>query len=376
VYKIIFKIFISISALFPIAVYSGTTNVMLLLAAGNQEDVYQGEYTSISNAAEKLDQMTASVVENYYVRKIVAQDGGLSPNHNRWLLANNTMEFGPIIDHDFMSKDAIAEVLKSDEFKGSDSTLMVIYGHAGRPKKGADGIAKPHLVSIPTWPKDNNAVTGRSARITLKELGGIIETASLGHPVRIVCLTCFSGGIHAISRNIPNVCTASTTSHLLPSPVGVPDFEFSKGFWNAMQESKKPIFAEAVISGLKNDPMNLSFGQLSSLDYIDYLFNRGPHNPDVRDITKAGVEIELNPLLEQMPDIDELIYQISDGVDTTKHPSAKNLGNPECASEAATVLTTPVLSLMGFLNCSFNLNKRKKIVLEFERKLRLIVSAP
>ena len=151
---------------------------------------------------------------------------------------------------------------------------MVIVGHGKRSKD----IEKSETSGLSAW---ENAVG-----VTFAHLRHAVSVLSNGglHPVRIVCLTCYGGGIHYLSRELNNVCTAATAPFLMRSLSAPIQSEFLTGLLDQLSDSKQShTFAEAVISGYAKDAHNMNLGQISSFDYLDFIFKRGPYNPKLAE---------------------------------------------------------------------------------------------
>ena len=109
--------------------------------------------------------------------------------------------------------------------------------------------------------------------------------------VKLVGIQCFAGGLHSISFDLPNVCSAAGTDFRSANfsiehpfndfnPVrNVPVDEMSpygKGFWSTVK-SKTSLF-EAHMAGEAADHLNSGRGDLSSMAYVDSVMKTGAYD--------------------------------------------------------------------------------------------------
>lgn len=179
----------------------------------------------------------------------------------------------PPIDGAARDEDDFATAMAATGAKENrDTILLYLDGHGSAPiSPGAPSTA---------------AISGWNERVAYLALKRKIDRLPDGVGVKIVDTACFSGGVHSISRDLPGVCSASTTNHMKPSfgTSGKGKAEgqdlFAKGFWDHVRERKgRTSLAEAALAGFQADSINLNEGRLSSFDYVDFVLRRGPYDP-------------------------------------------------------------------------------------------------
>ncbi len=166
------------------------------------------------------------------------------------------------------------DVLQHPVFPDAKTTLLVMLGHGS---KSLDGSIEK--VGFPLWPGSD----GQKQRLSIAQLGKSIARRKVKKPLRILCATCYGGGIHHITSTTPNVCGASTTIYSMISKSWVPQSQFIEGFWEDIvnQGDLKKSFGEAVLAAYRKDEKNIGIGQLSSFDYIDRILERGQYNTSI-----------------------------------------------------------------------------------------------
>ena len=153
--------------------------------------------------------------------------------------------------------------------KPGDTVFLYLTAHGGPPSNVAD----PSTATVVGWNEE----------FEFNQLAEALKKLPPGVKVKLVSTTCFSGGIHSIARQLPNVCSSSTTNHLYESSSGdFQEFRFNRGLWDAFRKNKQVSFAEANLEAFKADDANMNLGRLSSFDYIDWTLKTGPYkNPKV-----------------------------------------------------------------------------------------------
>jgi hypothetical protein len=95
--------------------------------------------------------------------------------------------------NDFMT------ALKSMPLKDGDSVVFYITAHGSSPNSPAN----PSTSTISAWKQE----------IQFKDFEKALEQIPKGVKIKLITTTCFGGGIHSISRNLPNVCSSSTVPY-------------------------------------------------------------------------------------------------------------------------------------------------------------------
>jgi hypothetical protein len=149
---------------------------------------------------------------------------------------------------------------------------MLFVGHGSRGKR-----FEPEASEVLRWGENKENPTFEKLKEQIKKI------ATPTHPVRIVCLTCYGGGIHYISQDLDltNVCSVATAPYFMSSVSSFPQSKFNEGFLDRLSSQDSHTFAEAAIAGFRKDRGNLNLGQLSSFDYLDKIFKRGPYHPEL-----------------------------------------------------------------------------------------------
>jgi hypothetical protein len=240
----------------------------------------------------------------------------------------------PPINGQFKTASDLEAISNLPEFKASNSTLMLFVGHGARGSS-----IDPEDSKVLGWGGDNP---------TFKELREQIKKINRKHPVRIVCLTCYGGGIHTIAHRIKKVCSVATAPYMLPSLSAAPQSHFNEGFLDHLENTKSHTFAEAAIAGFRNDPGNLNLGQLSSFDYLDRIFKRGPYNPELISEFEGSRGVSRTDLTF---DKDHAVLDIKDRpLGKYRSPSPRTLG-----AAGLTCPRTVVSPSDQFLNLAENL---------------------
>jgi hypothetical protein len=146
--------------------------------------------------------------------------------------------------------------------------------------------------------------------VSHKELKYLIEKYI--HPtslVRLVGSYCFSGGLHHISFQLPNVCSTTLTDFLNPS-VCVLHRSFDRSFWleigSKAAESPRSIFS-AHWAAMPLDLLNEGRGSLSSMSYVDHILKCGPYGQAAPPVAacdaflKTLASEEVSAILEKKP---------------------------------------------------------------------------
>lgn len=118
--------------------------------------------------------------------------------------------------------------------------VIHISDHGWNDSLTGDGSLPPEKSGIQLRNQAKMSEQSETLILTHEELAGLMKKAGLVGPgapqVRIVSDHCYGGGIHWISENFPNVCTAAFTSNELPNYVV--DDE-SRAFWEYAATEKK-----------------------------------------------------------------------------------------------------------------------------------------
>lgn len=185
----------------------------------------------------------------------------------------------PPISRPAKSAQDIVDQIKSMNLKSGQSVVLYINGH-GTPST----TKSPDRTGITFW---GNESSWSEVEKALKQISPDIR-------IKIATLTCFGGGVHSLSRNLPNVCSTSTVPFFSAGSAGnYEEHQFNKGFWQKIQDTKgRTSFAEASIEGFKTDTGNFQLGSLSSFDYIDFVMKKSPYDKERPDID--GVWINQN----------------------------------------------------------------------------------
>ena len=162
--------------------------------------------------------------------------------------------------------DILAEVMATGPVAG-DTLFVYITGH-GHRSGTATLPTESGICLLNGFPSYEDLI--RDLSLLPKEL-----------KIKLVTTSCFGGGIHALSRRLPNVCTASTTNFGETSWTGTGESEFNIGLWNRFLEKKgKVAFSDLMIAGFRRDESNVNVGRLSSFDFVDFVLKSGPYDPN------------------------------------------------------------------------------------------------
>lgn len=167
----------------------------------------------------------------------------------------------------------------SKDLKEGDSLILYLTGHGGAP----ESEDKPETASYSLWNMNE---------ITFKELAEILRPLDQKKiKLKVVSETCFSGGVHYLSRTLKNVCTLGSTIFSSSSSSGDPmESIFSQNFWKKMDESSGELsFSELAFEALTKDWANLNLGSLSSLDFINFKLHLPPYQKKLGENGEKGI---------------------------------------------------------------------------------------
>ena len=134
-------------------------------------------------------------------------------------------------------------------------------------------------------PKSSGLYMSR-AKVTHQDLNELIrDNVPQDRKVILVGAYCYSGGLHNISFENSNVCSAAVTDFRTPAAggnwfTGIPTY--GNNFWKSALKLRKasgskPALYESHVEASRDDFLNDWRGDLSSFAYVDQVLNQGPY---------------------------------------------------------------------------------------------------
>lgn len=161
------------------------------------------------------------------------------------------------------------QVQKSLALEQNDTVVIKLIGH-GLPTE-SPGKSAPGSGRIPYWGKP----------ITYKEFGKNLGNFAKDANVKLKLLStiCFPG-VHSMVENIPRACSAANTIFTKKSEIPVDGhIVFETEFWQQVESSPSPVFAEVTMRAIAKDLPNSQLGNLSSTDFMNQVLQEGPYTP-------------------------------------------------------------------------------------------------
>lgn len=286
-------------ATFPL-VASAETHYLLVDPGTSPNSNYYRYYNEIRRAFESL----RSVGKN---PTVIAKNGrweltqqsdetlssiALTEEGRKSKSPTNGIPAHPPISGTARNVDDFINAIKAMKIKDGDSLVLYVNAHGRSPRNPSD----PSTATIQAW----------GSEIEFNQLAGALKKLPQGVNLKLVTTTCFGGGVHSISIELPNVCSASMTSYFSKSSSG--GFEeslFNKGLWqNFVDTRANTSFAAANLAGFRGDSANLNLGRLSSFDYVDYVMRRGPYEKLWTKTNGSWVQVGSDRVFQRRPDSD------------------------------------------------------------------------
>ena len=215
--------------------------------------------------------------------KIVAKDGNWTMSD--WGDAKNYNPAGellsdeknrdiakPRIDYPATNIDFFDQAIK-DMVSNTKNSNIVIYltGHGDAP----EDPAKPETSSVMFF----------GDLYSYKEIQQVLAKYPTAK-FKIISDLCFSGGVHTISKNLNNVCSASPVPYFTKFYHGSPvKIIWTRYVWQEIYRTKgRTSLAKASFEGFDKDIANINLGNLSSFDYVHFILKKGPYSKIYRDI--------------------------------------------------------------------------------------------
>lgn len=251
--------------------FSHANTGYILIDGGPDED---SNYISFYNGIRRSYEVVKSKGENF---KLLAKDGTWKvSDENKAKLSdfslttegrsvsnlpkNNTPVYPPI-DSPASGLDDIERSITDLKSQGNSSILIYLTSHGGPPASKHDLETGKFML----WDNEYKYSELRDFIAKYPELKFKIANGA-----------CFSGAIHSISRDLPNVCTAATAPYFNPTAIGdLYEEHFDRAFWKKMENSDVS-FAEASLEGFREaEVANPNQGRLSSFDFVEYTLQKG-----------------------------------------------------------------------------------------------------
>lgn len=188
------------------------------------------------------------------------------------------------------------EWLPGQQFLPADSGAQMgmafsFFGSARNPEKFSSAISLVFIndhggaSSLQDGPIASTIVLGNGELWSGAELSKQIKQSLLNQKyVRLVGIQCYSGGLHEISFENENTCSASNTDFASVSNSDPKISAYGKGFWEEIRNPRldldgdgKVNLMEAHFAGALSDTLNEGKGQTSSMAYVDKVLAHGPY---------------------------------------------------------------------------------------------------
>jgi len=170
----------------------------------------------------------------------------------------------PPIDTGLKSKEDLKKHIEKLSKSNKKSFTFIINGHGDF---GDNDEVGDQVVDL--W----------GVQITWKELSNFLKVIPKSKKIKISTNICNGGGVHYISKTLPNVCSSTAVPSFIPSTSGVNSMSlYTEGFFKDILNNKNSSLASASISAFENDYANVGLGSLSSYDYIDSIIGSGQYN--------------------------------------------------------------------------------------------------
>jgi hypothetical protein len=267
--KIIFLILLSLTASKVHA-----EKVYLFIDAGaNPDSNYKTYYNEVRNGYETIKSQGKKA-------HIFAKDGNWKLSNKRptrlskFALTEegnktiNKAEFGnivyPPITQPARNLEDIEAGIKNLKLKPQDELVIIINGHGNRKTTRSN----PENSTIMLWERE----------VTWDDFGKMLQKTVPRNKKQLVTNICYGGGVHHLSRALPNTCSSSVVPHYTSSSSGI-NYEgfFSEHLWKNVRESRDKNFASIVTKAFNEDLGNAGLGSISSFDYIDFIMKKGAY---------------------------------------------------------------------------------------------------
>lgn len=182
---------------------------------------------------------------------------------------NGELPVYPPINGKAQSAEDLKKALQGLHLSKDDKVVLYMTGHGGSPSGTNPSSA--------TYEFFNNSEKWQDITKTISQVAPDTR-------IKIATTACFGGGVHSLSRSLPNVCSSTIAPYFMTSSSGTfSESLFSEGFWGSLQESRNPSFASMTMAGLQKDIANANLGSISSFDYVDFVLKQGVYGKPYRD---------------------------------------------------------------------------------------------
>jgi len=233
--------------------------------------------------------------------------------------------------------------LAVSKLKSGESLTLFVNDHGSSP----NSVNEPLSSEIVLY---GGTVTKLPPQLSHSDLMNLIKKyVPQENNVKLVGVHCFSGGLHSIAFNLPNVCSAASTDFRTPTKTTGEINLYGKGFWNEVRSKTinltgngKTNLYEAHLAGTMMDTENEGRGELSSMAYVDSVLGYGaydgkdPARKEKKIHGKTIVEISIGPPGPKLPDLCNLN---SGGIDIEKIQAI--------SSDIADILKEAALNVSG-----------------------------
>ena len=189
--------------------------------------------------------------------------------------------YPPIFSGAKSSKD-IKNAIEAMKLQEGDQLIVQFTGHGNV----SGNMSTPNYLffnSQESWASISEAFNGVNSKI----------------PIKIQTSTCFGGGVHILSRLLPNACTSSTVqSNEVSKATGIGNHFYYK-FWGEFHKNSKRSFADLSLDAYKFDSLNAGKGSLSSFDYMAFILRKSPYSKSTKDDHRYEPIIALSPTCSQ-----------------------------------------------------------------------------
>lgn len=150
------------------------------------------------------------------------------------------------------------------QLKDQDQLVLYVVGHGEDP----NDPNRPETARLNLWGHE----------ITWEDLGSVLKQLPASISIKISSVNCYGGAVHALARQLPNVCSSSFIPFFSEGFRKYSSSYYGDAFWKKYLEKKgQASFGELALEGIVNDYSNAAAGNLSSFDYIDFVLGKGPY---------------------------------------------------------------------------------------------------